>query len=73
MATPKAGENPPPPTPEDEQKVKDRFKGWVNEVLDERAAKAEEDRKKAEEEAEKEAAQRRTREPMSLLRQFLGA
>ena len=59
--------------PVDEKQTESTFKTWMNQVLDERETKAKADAEaKAKKDAE-EADQRRTREPLSMLKSFLGA
>lgn len=55
----------------DEAQTKDKFKSWINEVLDERQKAADD---AAEEKAKKDADDKakRTSEPLSALRQLIG-
>jgi vacuolar-type H+-ATPase subunit E/Vma4 len=62
----------PTPPPVDDAQVEGKMKKWFNDVLDERETKAAEAKAEADKEAEKEAAKRRTREPATILRNFLG-
>jgi hypothetical protein len=57
----------------DDKKTESTFKKWVNDVLDERETKAKADAEEKAKKDKEEADKHRTREPASLLRQFLGA
>lgn len=63
----------PTPAPEDDAAVEGKFKKWINDVLDERHAKAAAEEKAAADKQAEEDAKRRTKEPLSILRNFLGA
>lgn len=56
----------------DEKQTEATFKRWVNETLDEREARAVTAKEEADKKAADEAAARRTHEPLSLIRSFIG-
>ena len=55
-----------------EADTKAKFKTWVNEVFDEREKAAADQAKAEKDAADAEAAKRRTREPLAMIRAFLG-
>lgn len=56
-----------------EDDVKGKFKSWVNEVLDEREKAANDKREADEKKAAEEDEKRKSREPLALLKAFIGA
>jgi hypothetical protein len=63
----------PPATAPDEAAVKNKFKTWISEVLDERETKAAAERKAAEEKAAQDAAAAKAANPLnSFLTSLMG-
>lgn len=56
----------------DEAQTKTKFQSWVNEVLDQREQAATEKAQAEKDAADADAAKRRTKEPLAMIRAFLG-